>query len=835
MITVSIFIASSSRDTQHERDVVGDAVRVLNDQYEPAGYRIRLNCWEDYAPEFTGERKQTEYNNDLIKKSHLFIALFRSVCGKFTQEEVRLWHSELGHKPTVFDIQDPTADKTAINTFLSTEGLTSVVVEDENEIRAQVRRLVTEYVNNHPTAYQTDSLARKKIYATIPDDRAQERASFGNLVRSVDDMARQYFHYYCHLTREDSSQITKSDYYAAILKDHVSSEEESEVLEAINGSVNHKTPSVVLYYNPTDLICTNHSAIANAVNTHGVFNEAYDSLYRVKYNLIKWLYQQSFLRVDIAAGIDIRDGWFYFCGLPVMPLALLGINGGTIIQQSAELIKQFSFAVLGVNTLANTSDSEVDIEVIDEQIAKAQGVLTASVSIAQGAKERLRQLLEYVSHQIDTILSNDVTINNINNLTGLIQRKEQIQLQLDIEPREIIRTQMLVVQVHDTYPEEFAMSGLDIDQQYHKVATTADKFGIIDPTVEMMRMNYANYLMRQNRNQKALTVYEEVMTHIDDWDDHSALYRNYIMHLYVAYINHLSFLGENERAQTTLKSLEAKEKRWESYSLSTQERISNTSRILASWLRIRPIAQDVSALLNAALGVYNEALAIPQDSIDYNIRDEVYCDLPICIISTSIDSYEYQKMPIAQLKAIIQYLVNNILEYTSCYPDEPVYLTYNGNAYHNLAFFTSNIEGDQLKAREYCKKALEVRRNLYALQKWPNNLYEVAETLLMLGATYVNNLKGRLNEVDYREAIVYADECQELYQSLNKEHYLAQDTRLYEAVQLKGSIEYYGGDKNVGLKLLREAWDWNTAHPGNSYETVFKGVAGRILKKERII
>ena len=70
---------------------------------------------------------------------------------------------------------------------------------------------------------------------------------------------------------------------------------------------------------------------------------------------------------------------------------------------------------------------------------------------------------------------------------------------------------------------------------------------------------------------------------------------------------------------------------------------------------------------------------------------------------------------------------------------------------------------------------------------------------------------------------------------MNKEHFLAQDTRLYEAVQLKGSIEYYGGDKNVGLKLLREAWDWNTAHPGNSYETVFKGVAGRILKKERII
>ena len=76
MSDIRIFLASSF-DCSQQRLVIGDTIRALNDQYEKIGHRIRLSCWEDFTPEFTGTRKQTEYNEQLIMKSQLFIALFK--------------------------------------------------------------------------------------------------------------------------------------------------------------------------------------------------------------------------------------------------------------------------------------------------------------------------------------------------------------------------------------------------------------------------------------------------------------------------------------------------------------------------------------------------------------------------------------------------------------------------------------------------------------------------------------------------------------------------------------------------------------------------------------
>lgn len=832
METVSIFIASSSRDTGHERAVVGDAVRVLNDKYEPAGFRIRLKCWEDFAPEFTGARKQTEYNEQLIKESRFFIALFRGVCGKYTQEEVCLWHSALGRIPIVLDIQDHIADKSEINAFLIAEGLTAVEVTNDDDIRSQIEAIVDGYVTSHATEKGPDTTPSKEIYATIPEDRAPERPIFGNLVRSIDDIAEQYFHYRCHLSLMDPTRIASSDYYTAILKDNVSAEEEQEVLEAIKCSVSYHLPSVMLYYNDSDSICINHPAIGGAVERHGIFSEPYDNLCRVRYNLVKWLHRQSLLRVGLSAGIDIRDGWFIFCGLPVIPLTALGITTTNVVEQSAELIKQFSFAVLGVNTAAGITVDKMDWPAMDAEIAKVDALLNASQSIVQAAKERFNELLEQVNRQIDAILSGEVDSHNILFLTGLIQRKGKLLENMSTEPRELVCAQMLIVQVHDTYPEAFAATDIDIDEQYKVVTDTADRYEIKDPTVEMMRMNYANSLGRQNRNGEALAIYELTMTNIDAFDDHSAMLRYYIIHLYVTYINLLLFLGENQRADEALARLESKETKWEGYNLSDLERISNISRILACHLRRRPVKPDVAALLNRATDVYREILKYPPEVFETNLRDELFCDLPVTIVATAIDSAMFTGLTFEALEAKVKTIINHVLEYTDQYPDDHACMTYQSNAYHNLSFFQSAIRHDQLSARQSALRALAVRRKIYEKNHYEADLCDVAQTLLMVGATYVNDLKGSLSEGDCLAALAYADECLSIYNVLNKEHYPEQQLRYYQAIQLKGSILYYGGHKDEGLGLLSEAWQWNIDHPGNPYQTIFEAVAGRVLKTE---
>ena len=835
MADIRIFIASSF-DTEHERAVVGDAVRRLNDLYEPQGWRIRLHCWEDYEPTYRGLRKQSEYNEDLIKKSDLFIALFRGNCGQFTQEEIQFWTDTLHHVPVVLDIQDTAVCKTTVNRYLASQGLTPIAVSDDDDIFTQVETLVVNHIASHPVSIiPAHTIAAKELYATIPDDRATERAYFGNLVRSVDDLAERTFHSRCHLTTGNDTKIPTSDYYAAILKDTVSPAEEAEILTAINSRKGGRRPDVALYYNHDDAICANHPQINAAIHSNGIFNEPYDNLCRVKFNLVRWLHQQSILGVELNAGIDIQDGWFVFFKLPVIQLATLGIHDGTIAQQLASLLRLFSFAVLGVNTQVASPTGDVDIDAFDEQLSRLNAVSDVILDVNKEIRSRKETWLRQISDNIDSLISSGVNDTNIGRLTALIDRKEKLQASLDVDTRELLRTQMLMVQVSDTYTTQFATTGRDADAQYLKVVQTADRYEVKDPTVEMMRMNYANYLHHQNRNTEALAFYEKAMENIEAFDNRSELMRHYIIHLYVTYINFVSSLGENQRAFRAIQRLIQKATAWEKQGIPEIEILANCCQILACQLRIRPLQGDVTGLLNQAARTYMRAISLPHEAFDPSVRTDVFCDLPNCIAATTIDAAHILNMADDEIKHNVDILLDQVVDYATKHQEEPGSLLYLSEAYHNWAFFYSDYLGDQTKAREHCLKALEARRHLYDVCKHPGKLYEIGQSLLLLGATYVNGITASLSEADFHAAMRYAEECLVLYEALNTEHYLEQETRVHQAIQLKGSILYYGGHKKEGLALLKQAWDWNLLHPENNYADRFRGVAGEILEKEGMV
>ena len=835
MSIVNIFIASSY-DTAHERTVVGDAVRRLNDIYEPQGWRVKMYCWEDYTPEYKGIRKQTEYNEHLIKKSDIFVALFRSNCGNYTQEEIRVWADILHREPNVFDIIDKVANKTAVRDYLKNKGFTPVLVESDADIYEKLDAIVTNHIAHHPSHTPGNiAINTKDIYATIPEDRASERAPFGNLVRSIDDLAERVFHSRCRLITGDESKILTSNYYVAILKDSVSTSEEREILTAIQSCMSTQSPAVQLYYNYDDAICNNHPKLGAIIRHSGIFNEAYDSLYRVRFNLVRWLYQQTIMSVKLETGIDIRNGWFIFFNLPVIPMEQLGISGGTMMQQLAQLMKLFSFEVLGVNTQVTTSTGEVNLSALEEQMTRVDSVSNALNEVEAEIRQRREEWLQQVSANIDIILSGDVTIENIGTLTDLINKKGKLQADLSTNPREQIRTQMLMVQVSDTFSELFSTTGIDVNAQYLKLIQTADRFGIKDPTVEMVRMNYANYLNSLNRNAESLEYYETAIKNIETLDDHSELLRYYIMHLYVTYINYLSFLGENAQAVSAIRKLMQKESAWEQIGISEVEKTANNCQILACQLRIRPLQGNVAELLNRSMKNYQQACKIPQEDFDKDIRTDIFCDLPNCIASTMIDAQPYLNMEVYKLKRNVDFFLNQVVTYANLHRDEESSMFYLSEALHNWAFFYSNLKGEQLRARNLCKKALDTRRQIYTDSRQPEKLYEVGESLLMLGATYINGIKGELNENDFLQALCYAEECLRIYNTLNQEHYLEQDLRVHQALQLKGSILYYGGKKTEGLELLKQAWEWNMDHLDNSYANTFYAVAGEILKKESLI
>lgn len=257
---------------------------------------------------------------------------------------------------------------------------------------------------------------------------------------------------------------------------------------------------------------------------------------------------------------------------------------------------------------------------------------------------------------------------------------------------------------------------------------------------------------------------------------------------------------------------------------------------MACQLRIRPIEGDVVDLLNRAMDIYQKALAIPDEYYDPSILTDVFCHLPNCIASTLMDALqEGVQLSMESVKQNVTACLANVISSAKRHADEQTCLTYLGNAYHNLGFFHSNIIGDQLTARKYCKEALRVREKIASETHQPNDLYDVAQTLLLLGATYVNDRHSPFMPAELDEALGYADRCQRLYTDLNQEHYLEQEVRVHQAIQLKGSILYVGGRKEEGLALLKQAWEWNLANPGNNYESVFRGVAGEIVAREGVI
>ena len=85
MKTLNIFIASSY-ELSEQRVQIGDYIRRLSYNYSPRGVRLKLACWEDFYPEYSGISKQQEYDEHLIKTCDIFIAMFRTRCGIYTQQ-----------------------------------------------------------------------------------------------------------------------------------------------------------------------------------------------------------------------------------------------------------------------------------------------------------------------------------------------------------------------------------------------------------------------------------------------------------------------------------------------------------------------------------------------------------------------------------------------------------------------------------------------------------------------------------------------------------------------------------------------------------------------------
>jgi hypothetical protein len=100
--TIKIFLASSS-ELRQDRDNFELYFRQQNDMFRKQGIYLEIVRWENFLDAMSETRLQNEYN-EAIRNCDIFVSLFFTRTGKYTEEEFNVAHRQfINHqKPLIY-------------------------------------------------------------------------------------------------------------------------------------------------------------------------------------------------------------------------------------------------------------------------------------------------------------------------------------------------------------------------------------------------------------------------------------------------------------------------------------------------------------------------------------------------------------------------------------------------------------------------------------------------------------------------------------------------------------------------------------------------------------
>lgn len=832
MQPINIFIASSF-ELRRWREAIGDYIRSLSDEYEPKGFRIKLNCWEDYHPEFTGTRKQTEYNEDLVTPCNLFFALFWERCGAYTQEEIKV--GKLVNPNNLYVIRKKIHKKTAdLDVYLNQ--LTNPIFEVSHikEALAFIRTKLEEYIKTKYSSFipAPNHWKTYNVFATIPADKGVYRLIFSNLLRSLDNFAEEKLKIRCKLKWNTFDDLRSSNYYLGLLRNQLNDKDQLEITYAIEHSRPNSNPEVsILYYKHTDDVINNYPEIGKLVEEYGCFKEELDSLHRVKYNLLVWLISKKVLTIDDISGVSINDsGWVEFMKIPVIPCSSLNISGTSNKELVDNLLAEIRSEIFNpLHELFNFDPREpIEIDSLRDHIDKVNvagvlaqklndDVITAKLQSLDKINERLRFLSRLSSKKY---IKEAIELIEIKK--GLL--KDLFDMNL-VTLENLLRANIQFASICDENRDIAVGRGINVDHSFKEIVDFADSNHFYDAQIEMMRMNYANYLSRENRNREAVECYKKTMHNMGLIDDLSPIVINYLTAIFLNFAHSLTDLGAIDMLAKLIIDFESRVVRWSEAGSLPYPKIVYRIFILSILLSERNTG-NFAKNINEAITVYNNINEIDINKSD-RIWDDVFCNFPTTLIASILD-YMPNRKGLGLVIPIVEKTLNNINDNQNLELDEKY--CHLANLYHNLAYGYSNVN-DQITARKYGLKALEIRKLWF---KKSNNLHvqrEIASNLLMIGATYINGRTKYLSSDKAQEALNYAQESLDICQKLNNNDFIEEVTDVYKAKLLIGSILIDSQkDEGKGKALVKECLEWSRKNPTNSYRDTFESEAIRYLK-----
>lgn len=897
MSLLQIFLGSSFLLKQ-QRELIGDEIRKLSCQWECRGIRIRLNCWEDFAPEYIGTSKQEEYNGFLVKPSQIFIALLGNRIGYYTEREIDVALKAISrdnvHCICMPEKATPEEYYKVYNQLLE-KGITPLNVYNDKQLIECLTRIVEQYIEkNYPKDCSlsdfTSSSGSAGVYATIAEDvhdaGVVTREQFGNMIRSLDDRLEEDFGTRCYLYPYGASNnISRAEYYLSLLKDSYSESEKEEVLLAFKERPNQRRPICTFIYQG-GMITRNHTELQELLKTTEAFNCEFETLDTIKLTLFFHLYKtQSNYINESEKEFKLKNGRIYFLGNYLADVSGLK-NGGTLKKLEKELesiddqlripgAKRFDlwnkrtslegqitqkmlFALNGFllherNLSQYDASEDIDYDLAVQACRDEDNACSSYVRYnVQQKIIRINQIVNHVEY-IKQLDNDSYEVSKA--LAALYVNVESLAKLPLASPVELLQTLFYMVSLSDTH-KICRQSGIDEDRLYGLIVSVADKYDVLSPKVEVMRINYANSYSRKLQHSVASNLYLQAVENMDKFDDSTLYIRYRICRAYTSAIENL--MEVNVHSEHVYRLLEAYRMKITTWSDAGNPFYIGEAMYWASRLKCISSGDNIVDLIEQAEQAYENVLKYSPLSPEHHSYDDVYCYLPNSIAAFYIDNSSFwelqQRRPaFEKVKKYSEIELDNVKRLADI--DVFQAKVYIAKVKHQLGFLYSMQQDLSLwnKVLPLYKEAYRIRKEVFATTKNSSDEVEIAETATNIGGfiyQVIDNLRivqnmplwNGIRDFVLANKYSFADEAVDIYDRCNTKDEEEKEMNYYKALQLKGSLLYVcaersfpDGNREEGLRLMAEAYEWNRQHPLNSYKDTFENISGEYLRREKTL
>ena len=848
------------------RKHIGETIRLLNEKWLQKGVRVRIFKWEDFPPEYKGKSKQQEYIDELVLNSDICVFLFAHEIGPFTKRELEAKLAQNANAVYCYRVKAPEPKKKKkckefvyvwhdeIKDELAKVCGSYKDLENETEVANELIKLVEDYITVHNMEGEaTPFIPAWYFYTTIPEDNASLRDEFGDVFRSLDDLFWGIFGTRCVLhDREKPKLLENSDHYVPLMRRNLSDSDFAELETAVE-FINKKTERLkTMTFFKNGSIYPDEPCVKELLDKNEIFPITYKNFETLKSCMMELLMRENTRVVDVSKYVDASanavkvgntiaflsdiDGSGYLTKLSSQANSIASAVSGALERQEVSRAVELQHELYMLKMRLSISVNEF----LNPWIFKKSSVQDSDQRLIEAEINKLKFLVRGKMARI----SNKKQAKEI---LAILEREESLTRELVLLgfslPQRLLAIQMNEVATFDTYINHFVQSETE-DALYKRIIDDADRFGLMEPVVEMMRMNYANSLSRLSQIDESAFYYKQAIANLKKTTNKSKIVWHNITEVYMHLCNLYADNGMHEELAVSFAEFKEHVE-----CLDYAEFLLDYCQFTA--LRIKVIAKYENGHDNEieeAISVYDNALQILELPIDHQNYSDVFVLFPNWMAAYFVDhcldvqTQEYLNNSLNKAESFALVSLQNAEKLKKYNYSEGLFHV--GEALHQLGFIETKKRNVK-KAIDYYDQALKVRNSLFQLTEQYDTEPRIAQTLVNKGALLLE-ISNRVIEQHriamLQEAMHCANQAKAIYQHHMQSGVEMTECNYFEALQLEGTIHYAFWEINRNELYFRKAigcftdcWNWNIAHPRNHYQKVFEDYSGNRLRQHGII